>query len=137
MPTYSEMDEISWQEFEEAVKEIFEKNDFRTEFRFVFKDEVGRSEIDIVAERFGTLIGVDAKRYNKSWNRKSAIKREALKHGERCKRLSRLKERKVIPVIVSLIDDSLISYQGCIIVPFNSLNDFLVNFEYYIEELGY
>ncbi len=131
------MDKISWQEFEESVREILESNGFKTDFRVVFKDELGKAEIDVVAERFGLILAVDAKRYNRGWQRKSALKREAQKHRNRCSRFSKIVKSEVIPVIVSLIDDEMYMYEGCIIVPFQSFNDFLVNLHYYLEELGY
>jgi hypothetical protein len=127
---------LSWQEFEEEVKRVFEENNFKTNFRVVFTDEFGRSEIDIVAERFEQILCVDAKRYNKNWHRRSALKREAMKHRERCERFSKIKGKKAIPIVVSLIDDMVVAHEGCVVVPFNSLNDFLVNLHYYMEELG-
>jgi len=131
------MDEISWQEFEEKVKDILESNNFKTDFRVVFKDEHGRSEIDVVAERFGLILGVDAKRYNKNWQRRGALKKEAQKHRNRCLRFSKILNSKVVPVIVSLLDDELYTYDGCLIVPFKSFNDFLLNLHFYLEELGF
>jgi|Deesub1362A_J573_1020465.scaffolds.fasta_scaffold00065_70 hypothetical protein len=130
------MDDISWQEFEEKVKAILESNNFKTDFRVVFKDEEGRAEIDVVAEKFGLILAVDAKRYNRGWQRRSALKREAQKHMDRCSRFSKIVKSMVIPVIVSLIDDELYMYEGCIIVPFRSFNDFLLNLHYYLEEFG-
>lgn len=128
---------ISWQDFELRVREILERNNFETRFRVVFKDEEGRAEIDVVAERYGIMLCVDAKRYNRNWHRKSALKRESEKHRKRCLRFSKIVNSKVIPVIVSLIDDELYLHEGCIIVPFKSFNDFLLNLHFYLEELGY
>ena len=129
------MNNISWQEFEVKVKEILEGNGFETRFRVVFKDDQGRAEIDIVAKRYGLTLCVDAKRYNRNWHRKSALRRESEKHKKRCERFSEIIGAKAIPIIVSLIDDKLYSHEGCIIVPYSSFNDFLINIEYYLEEL--
>ncbi|AGK61130.1 hypothetical protein Asulf_01130 [Archaeoglobus sulfaticallidus PM70-1] len=125
----------SWQEFEELVKDVFEKNDFETRFRVVFRYKGRRSEIDIIAKRFNKILAVDAKRYNRNWYRKSALKREAEKHRKRCENYSKLTNQRVYPVIVSLIDDRLIFYEGCAVVPFDALNDFLLNIDYYLAEL--
>jgi|Deesub1362B_J571_1020462.scaffolds.fasta_scaffold32151_2 Holliday junction resolvase-like predicted endonuclease len=127
----------TWQDFEVKVKEILEGNDFNTSFRVVFRDGEGKAEIDVVAERYETVLCVDAKRYNRNWHRRSALKREAEKHRKRCLRFSRLLGRRAIPVIVSLIDDELYLHEGCIIVPFKALNDFLLNLHYYLVEFGY
>ncbi len=129
--------EISWQEFEELVREVLESHGFETMFRVVFRDEEGRSEIDVVAERFGIVLAIDAKRYARNWYRKSAIKREARKHAERCKRYSRVEGKDVIPVIVSFVDDEVVECSGCIIVPLRAINDFLLNIEAYLADFGF
>ncbi len=127
---------MSWQEFEEEILRIFETHGFKTKRRFVFKDEEGKSEVDIVAERFGITVGVDAKRYTERWYRLSALKKEAEKHAKRCKRLERVLGKRVIPVIVPLIDDQ-IYFHHSLIVPYPSLNDFLTNIHYYLIEFGF
>ncbi len=128
---------ISWQEFEEVVKDVLESHGFDTMFRVVFKDEEGRGEIDVVAERFGVTLAIDAKRYTERWYRKSAIKREAEKHAKRCKRYSKLEGKTVVPVIVSFVDDDVVEHEGCIVVPFRAINDFLLNLEAYLVDFGF
>jgi len=127
----------SWQEFEEAIREILEIHGFSTKFRYVFRDEKGKAEVDVLAERFGLTIAIDAKRYTERWYRLSAIKKEAEKHAERCKRLEKITGKRVIPAVVPLIDDSIYFYGGAIIVPFGKLNDFLINIHAYLDELGF
>ena len=128
---------LSWQEFEEVTKSVFESHGFETKFRFVFKDGYGKSEIDVLAIRHDTILAIDAKRYTAKWHRTSALKKQAEKHAERCERYSKLINKKVIPVIVSLIDDSIVFHGGCIVVPFESLNDFLINLHAYLAEFGF
>ena len=127
----------SWQEFEEFVRYVFESHGFETQFRVVFRDEEGRSEIDVVAERGSICLAADAKRYTGGWYRLTAIKREAEKHESRCRRFSRVTGKKAIPVVVPLIDDGIALHGSCIIVPFRALNDFLSNLELYLAEFGY
>ena len=127
----------SWQEFEEAIREILEIHGFSTKFRYVFKDERGKAEIDVLAERYSLVLAIDAKRYTEGWYRLSAIKKEAEKHAGRCRRLERLAGGKVIPVIVPLIDDVIYLHEGSIIVPFSKLNDFLLNIHAYLHEFGF
>jgi len=128
---------LSWQEFEKITKSVLESHGFETKFRFVFKDEKGKSEIDVLATKHDTILAIDAKRYTAKWHRKSALKKQAEKHAERCKRYSKLVNKKAIPVIVSLIDDSIVFHEGCIVVPFESLNDFLINLHAYLAEFGF
>jgi len=130
-------DEPTWQEFEEKVKSILEGHGYETKFRVIFKDETGRAEIDVVAEHFGLILAIDAKRYTKRWYRVSALKKQSEKHVERCKRYEKLTGKKVIPIVVSLIDDQIVFHGGCIVIPFDSLNDFLLNLHYYLAEFGF
>ncbi len=127
----------SWQEFEEAIRKILEIHGFSTKFRYVLRDERGRTEVDVLAERYGLVLAIDAKRYTEGWYRLSAIKKEAEKHAERCERLERILGRRVIPAVVPLIDDSIYFHDGVIIVPFGKLNDFLLNIHGYLDEFGF
>lgn len=128
---------LSWQEFEEITKNVLESHGFETKFRFVFKDESGKAEIDVFALRHDIILAIDAKRYTAKWHRKYALKKQAEKHAERCERYSKLINKKVVPVIVSLIDDNIVFHEGCIVVPFESLNDFLTNLHAYLAEFGF
>jgi len=126
----------AWEEFERFIKEIAEYHGFHTEHRVIFKDDHGRSEIDVLAERFDIILAIDAKRYTQSWYRASAIRREAKKHSERCKRFEKVIGKRVVPVIVSLIDDEILKHEGCLIVPVDKFNDFLNSIHLYLEELA-
>lgn len=126
----------TWQEFEEAIREVLELHGFVTKFRYVFRDEYGRAEVDVLAERYGLVLAIDAKRYTHGWYRLSAVKKEAEKHAKRCERLERLLGRKVVPVVVPLIDDSVYFHRGAVIVPYVGLNDFLLNIHAYLLEFG-
>ncbi len=128
---------MKWQEFEEEVCRICEAHEFKTKFRHVFTDEQGKSEIDVVAERFDLVICIDAKFYSAGRYRVSQIKKEAEKHFKRCQRFAKIVNKKVVPVIVSFIDDNIYFHSGCIIVPFRSLNDFLAEIYLYLAEFGY
>lgn len=129
--------EISWQEFETEVKRICEIHEFKTTFRHIFRDELGKAEIDVVAERGKILLCIDAKLYSKHRYRISQLKKEAEKHVMRCERFSKKVGKKAVPVIITLIDDSVYYHGGCIIVPFHSLNHFLTEIYYYLSEFGY
>ncbi len=128
---------MRWQEFEEEVKRICEAHGFSTKFRYVFRDEHGRAEIDVVAERYGLTLCLDAKLYSASRYRVSQLRKEAEKHKKRCERFSALTRNTAIPVVVSFIDDNLRLYSGCLIVPYHSLNEFLTNLHYYLAEFGF
>ncbi|MEG9195241.1 MAG: hypothetical protein V6S10_07985 [Candidatus Methanoglobus sp.] len=128
---------MRWQDFEIEVKKICEEHGFRTSFHNLFRDEIGKAEIDVVAERGSITLCLDAKLYSGHRYRVSQLKREAEKHSNRCKRFSKLSGKSAVPVIISFIDDAIYFHSGCIIVPFESLNHFLTEIYYYLAEFGY
>ncbi len=128
---------MNWREFEDQVRKVCEENEFEVKFHFNFKDELGRGEIDVLAVRFDLVLGIDAKFYSSHRYRVSQLKREAEKHAERCKRLSKILGKRCIPVVVSFIDDLIYHHSECIIVPFHSFNEFLNNIYCYLADFGY
>ncbi len=128
---------MRWQDFEVEVKKICEEHGFRTYFHQFFKDEIGKAEIDVVAERGNIILCIDAKLYSGHRYRVSQLKKEAEKHSFRCERFSKLSGKSAVPVIISFIDDAIYFHKGCIIVPFESLNHFLTEIYYYLAEFGY
>ncbi|MGA3359767.1 MAG: restriction endonuclease [Halobacteriota archaeon] len=128
--------EPTWQEFEEQIRDVLECAGFSTDFRKVFVAAGRRHEIDVVAHRFDTTILIDAKRYGKARLRSSSIRAQARKHLARCGEFERAFSVSSVPVIVSWIDDALLSEGGCFIVPFDKLEDFVVHLERYVDSIG-
>ncbi len=128
---------MDWRKFEETIREICEAHGFKVSFRRVFRDERGRSEVDVLAERYDIVLAIDAKFYSAKRYRLSQLKREAEKHVERSRRLSKLLGKDCIPVLVSFIDDGVYSHAGCLIVPFRSFNEFLTEVHYYLSVFGF
>ncbi len=122
---------LTWQEFEEQIRDVLECAGFSTEFRKVFTLDGRRHEIDVVARRFDTTLLVDAKRYGKARLRSSSLKAEARKHLIRCGEFDRAFSSTSVPVIVSWLDDALLIDGTCFIVPFDKLEDFIVHVERY------
>jgi|Deesub1362A_J573_1020465.scaffolds.fasta_scaffold00136_54 hypothetical protein len=129
------MKELTWQEFEENVEEILKQHSFETSLRKVFKTNQ-KYEIDVVAFRYGLYLGIDCKLYGPQRYRLSQIKKEAEKHVERCNEFQKVVDKRVIPVLVTYIEEEIYLHSGCIIVPYTRLNDFLNNLEYYLDALG-
>ncbi|MGZ7132054.1 MAG: hypothetical protein ACXVH6_01580 [Halobacteriota archaeon] len=126
----------TWQEFEEQVRDVLACAGFSTDFRKVFVTAGRRHEIDVVAHGFDTTVLIDAKRYGKARLRSSSIRAEARKHLARCSEFDRAFSVCSVPVIVSWIDDALLSEGGCFIVPFDKLEDFVVHIERYVDSLA-
>ncbi len=128
----SEDEPLTWQEFEEQVRDVLERAGFSTEFRKVFVLDGRRHEIDVVARRFDVALLIDAKRYGKARPRSASLRAEARKHLDRCNEFDRAFSSTSVPVIVSWLDDALLIDGPCFIVPFDTLADFAVNVEYYL-----
>ena len=127
--------EPTWQEFEEQIRDVLDCAGFTIEFRKVFVTAGRRHEIDVVARRFGDTLLIDAKRYGKSRLRTSSIKAQARHHVARCREFDQAFSSTSVPIIVSLIDDSLLIEGGCFIVPYHKLEDFVVHLERYVESI--
>ncbi len=125
--------EFTWQEFEERVRDALDSAGYRIEFRRVFKSDGKKHEVDVIAHKFDLCILIDAKRYGKSRYRASSLKSEAKKHFNRCRAFENAFKCSVLPVLVSWIDDSLVFQEGCFIVPFEKLQDFVNNVEFYTD----
>lgn len=122
----------SWQELEELALKALEAHNFNCEFRKVFTDRT-RYEIDVLAKKDNITLAIDCKHYRKTKSRVSVLRREAEKHRKRCEKYAEISGNKVVPVLLTLLDDSLFYMEGCIVVPLRALNDFLLNCVYYVE----
>ncbi len=120
-----------WQDLEELTFKALEAHGFECEFRKVFVNG-SRYEIDVLARKGGITMAFDCKYYLKVKSRKSALKREARKHYLRCEKLSEVTGERTVPIILTFLDDSLLYMEGCIIVPLRALNDFLLQYAYYL-----
>jgi len=129
------MKELTWQEFEEEVEKILQQHHFETFLRKVFKTKQ-KYEMDVVAFRYGLCLGIDCKLYGPHRYRLSQIKKEAEKHVERCLEFQKLVSQKVIPILVTHIEEEIRLHSGCIIVPYSRFDDFLNHLEYYLDGLG-
>ena len=132
-----DLEDITWQEFEEHIRDVLDHHEFRVQFRKVFKHGGRGYQIDVVGYRKDLCICIDGKRYGKGRYRTGSLKTEALKHYDRCRAHEEAFGLRSIPVIVSLIDDDLSFENGCIFVPAAMLNDFLLNLDAALEEFGY
>ncbi len=121
---------ISWKEFEEKIEEIFKTHGFKTRKNFVFKTSK-RFEIDILAEKRDLVFIVDCKQWGKGRYKISSLKKAAEKNLERMKELQNTllgRNKKIIPIIVTLLDECFYEHDGVYIVPLFKLNNFLLQF---------
>lgn len=123
----------SWQELEELTRRIFEAHGYDCDFRKVFKNARRKYEVDIVATKSGQVLVVDCKHYLRLKSRGSALRREAKIHFTRCCEYTKIYEEKAVPLLITFLDDAVFFANGCIVVPLQALNDFLLNSETYID----
>ncbi|WP_230739202.1 restriction endonuclease [Methanooceanicella nereidis] len=131
------MDELSWQEFEEYIRDVLSHHDFVVKFRKVFKTPERGYQIDVVGLRNDLCLCIDCKKYGRGRHRSSSLKTEAKKHYDRCVAHEEAFDVRSIPIIVTWLDDNLMIENGCVFVPSHMLNDFLLNLDSYLDMIGY
>jgi hypothetical protein len=131
------LDELTWQEFEVYIRDMLEHHAFDVQFRKVFRTPERGYQLDAVAYRKDLCLCIDGKKYGRSRPRSSSLKGQAKHHYDRCVEHQRMFGIKSIPVIVSWLNDDLMIENGCIFVSIDRLNDFLLNLDAYLDEMGY
>ena len=119
---------LNWKEFEEHVERIFRSFDFLTRRNTRFRKP--RAEIDLVALKNNLTFAVDCKHWKRTVGHSSmnAISNRQLLRAQRL--VDRHRHVKVIPMIVTLHDESLhILENGVPIVPIHKVSDFILNWE--------
>ncbi len=132
-----DLDELTWQEFEEYIRDLLEHHDFEVQFRKVFRTPERGYQIDAVALRKDLCLCIDGKKYGRSRPRSSSLKEQAKLHYERTLAYEEKIGIRSVPLIVSWLDDNLMVENGCIFVSIDRLNDFLLNVDAILDELGY
>ncbi len=132
-----DLGELTWQEFEEYIRDLLEHHDFTVHFRKVFRTPRRGYQVDAVASRPDLCLCIDGKKYGRGRPRESSLKEQAKLHYERCVEHEQKFGIRSIPVIVSWLDDALLFENGCIFVSIDRLNDFLLNLDAYLDEMAF
>ncbi len=115
---------VKWQYFERLVAWIFEQNNYDVKAGEIIKTGSGKRQIDVVASKYGRIFLVECKKWRHK-ERKDALNSAVRKHLERCDLYSIAKNKEVMPLIVTLLDDDIEEINGVAIVPITKLNWFL------------
>lgn len=126
----------TWQEFEEYTRNALDQAGYVVEFRKTFFTDLGKFQHDVVAYDAMRAICIDCKFYGQKRQRVHSLKEQAKIHELRTKEFAKIAKKRAIPVIVTSLDDQLLTSNGCIFVPIDKLNDFLINLPMYEEELS-
>jgi hypothetical protein len=117
--------EVVWQNFERLTAFIFEKNNFQIETSRVKTSNKMRRQYDVIAKIRDRTILVECKKWSSNRYRLSALRSAARKHKERSEFYRKLTDEKVIPIIVTLIDEEILLCEDIPIVPIFKLNSFI------------
>ena len=124
--------DVRWQYFEKLVGWIFEQNDFSVEVNRVENFSGRRRQFDVIAERFGTIFLVECKKWSGRRYRTSLLKKAVKTHLEKCRMYEKAHGKKVIPILVTLVEEDIFSHENVPVVPIEKLNTFINHFEEWI-----
>lgn len=114
-----------WQHFERLAAFIFEKNEFSVNVNTVKTLNRQRRQYDVIARRGDQTFLVECKKWAGSRYRLSALKRAVLQHKERTVFYETLMQEDAVPVIVTLIEEEILVYEGVPLVPVLRLDAFI------------
>jgi hypothetical protein len=118
-------EEVVWQNFERLAAFIFEKNDFRVRVNTVKTYEKKRRQYDVIAWKSNQTFLVECKKWAGNRYRLSALKKAIEQHKERTRFYETITREDAIPIIVTLIEEELLFYEGVPIVSIQKLNSFV------------
>lgn len=117
--------EVIWQNFERLAAFILEKNDFNVKINAVKTFNKKRRQFDVIAKRGSQTILVECKKWSGNRYRLSALKKAAVQHKERTAFYKCIAGEDAIPIIITLIEEEILFYEGVPIVPIHKLNSFI------------
>ncbi len=129
--------DMTWQDFEGIVSEIFSANGFRTFRNFRFSSKKKRYEIDVVAVAPPRIMLTDCKHWSVRQGKSTGLRAAAEGQGRRAEEFAskmqefgmlgveRWKRAAIIPVVVTLYQESVIESNGTFVVPVFKLNSYI------------
>lgn len=124
---------MKWQYFEKLTGWIFEENDFQTEVNRVVVFEKGRRQFDIIAKRFHTTFLVECKKWSGKRYKAGMLKKAVADHLKKCGMFREIYGKNAVPVIVTLVEEDIISHDGVPVIPIEKLNAFINHFEEWLQ----
>ncbi len=129
--------DMTWQDFEGIVSEIFSANGFRTFRNFRFSSKKKRYEIDVVALAPPRVILTDCKHWCIRQGKASSLRAAAVAQSRRaeefalkmqefaCLGMERWGEVTIVPIIITLYQESIIENRGTFVIPVFKLNSYI------------
>ena len=117
--------EVVWQNFERLTAFVFEENNFQSATNTVKTLKKKRRQYDVIAKTNGKTFLVECKKWAGNRSRLSALKKAIELHKERTEFYRYLTREDAIPIVVTLVEEEIRSYEGVPIVPILRLNSFI------------
>jgi hypothetical protein len=117
--------EVVWQNFERLTAFVFEENNFRASTNTVKTLKRKRRQYDVIAKTNSKTFLVECKKWAGNRSRLSALKRAIDQHIERTEFYRYLTGENAVPIVVTLVEEEIRSYDGVPIVPILRLNSFI------------
>lgn len=126
---------LSWKDFESLTSEVLIKSDYETKVNIYLSKP--RSQLDVVAVKNNFLLSIDCKHWK--YYSRSAIIPYIEKQVTRTRNylIKNKKIKRALPMLITLYDSSFKFICGVPIVPIQSLQSFLLEFETFEDELFY
>ena len=118
-------EETVWQNFERLAAFIFEKNECEVKINTVKKCNKKRRQYDVIARKRNQVFLIECKKWAGNRSRLSALKRAIEQHKERTTFYKSITDEDAIPIIVTLVEEEIRSYEGVPIVPIQKLDSFI------------
>jgi hypothetical protein len=126
-------EESIWQNFERLAAFIFEKNDFRTYVNTVKTLHKKKRQYDVIAKKSTKTFLIECKKWAGNRYRLSALKRAILQHKERTTFYENVCNEEAIPIIVTLIEEEILVFEGVPLVPVHKLNSFISELDNHVQ----
>jgi hypothetical protein len=126
-------EESLWKNFERLVAFIFEKNDFRIKVNTIKTLNKKRRQYDVIAKKSTQTFLIECKKWAGNRYRLSALKRAIVQHKERTTFYENITNEDAIPVIITLIEEEILIFEGVPIVPVHKLNSFISELDNHIQ----
>ncbi len=117
--------EVVWQNFERLTAFVFEENNFQAATNTVKTLKKKRRQYDVIAKTNSKTFLVECKKWAGNRSRLSALKKAIELHKERTEFYRYLTQEDAIPIVVTLVEEEIRSYEGVPIVPILKLNSFI------------
>jgi hypothetical protein len=126
-------EESVWQNFERLAAFIFEKNNFRTNVNTVKTWNKKKRQYDVIAKKSNQTFLIECKKWAGNRYRLSALKRAILQHKERTMFYENVCNEDAIPIIVTLIEEEILVFEGVPLVPVHKLNAFISELDNHLQ----